>query len=63
MPTAIVQQKTAQLGGFFMFIAFECFARRVVIIDDKKYEKFTFVDFWAAISTSSGATKHSKGFI
>ena len=33
---------TAHDDLFFMFIAFECFARRVVIIDDKNYPKARF---------------------
>ena len=44
----------------FMFIAFECLALRVVIIDDKKYWKFTFEDFLAAISTRNVSFKTLK---
>ena len=46
-----------------MFISFECFTRRVLIMDGENYPKVYFRGVFAAISTSRVATKHSKGFI
>ena len=45
---------------FFLFISFECFAQRVVIIDVKNYPKVHFEEFLAAISTRNVSFKTLK---